>query len=321
MIWVIGDIHGMFDPLRRLLAAIERGHHCGLKGGNIEKLIFMGDYIDYGPSSKEVIDYLLDLPYEKVFLMGNHDDLLLQFLDNSDLFQKYGNVWFRGNGGQKTVTSFMPEKFFERDTEDFSPQEFRLDQKYLDFFRNLRCAHKETIAGRKFAFLHAGPNKEHDLEEQLALNSYEEFHKWRREKKIWIEDTPLWIRAEPVKKFGDYAIVHGHTPTPNLENAWKNLHGYSVALELPFFKFEEKEDEEPVIFQDDGYRTYRYSGTLDRLISINTDTGAVYGARLTAVGLDEEFLNSDKIVAYQVLIKEAYRSESEFQTVNFNFDS
>ncbi len=63
-----------------------------------ERLFFIGDYIDYGPSSKKVIDLLVDLPFDKVFLRGNHDDLLLQFVKRSDLFEEHGNVWFRGSG-------------------------------------------------------------------------------------------------------------------------------------------------------------------------------------------------------------------------------
>ena len=108
MIWVIGDIHGMFDPLKRLVNKLMERHYRGVEGYEIERLIFVGDFIDYGPSSKEVLDLLIDLPFDKVFLMGNHDDLLLQFVNQSDLFQEHGNVWFRGSGGQQTVMSFFP---------------------------------------------------------------------------------------------------------------------------------------------------------------------------------------------------------------------
>ena len=75
MIFVISDIHGMLDALKNLIWKIEDKY----KNDDIEELIFLGDYIDYGPNSKEVIDYITALPYKKTFLAGNHEDLLLQF--------------------------------------------------------------------------------------------------------------------------------------------------------------------------------------------------------------------------------------------------
>ena len=108
MIWVIGDIHGMFDPLNRLITEIRK--LSVLYEEEVEKVIFIGDYIDHGPSSKEVIDLVMDLEFEKVLLMGNHEDLLLQFYDNGDELEEYGNVWFNGNGGQETIYSFSKEQ-------------------------------------------------------------------------------------------------------------------------------------------------------------------------------------------------------------------
>ena len=49
MIWAIGDIHGMFDPLKRLLAEIRLMEESD---DPLERVIFIGDYIDHGPSSK-----------------------------------------------------------------------------------------------------------------------------------------------------------------------------------------------------------------------------------------------------------------------------
>ena len=105
MIWVIGDIHGMLDPLKKIITEIRKLHY--LCSQEVEKIIFLGDYIDYGPSSKEVIELLLGLEFDTVFLAGNHEDLFLQYLRNSDLFKKYGNIYFRGNGGQETLYSFF----------------------------------------------------------------------------------------------------------------------------------------------------------------------------------------------------------------------
>src|SRR5678810_617984 len=75
--YVIGDIHGCVDELRRLIGALP------LRLG--DSLIFLGDYIDRGPDSAGVVAYLIALQSELrevsfVFLRGNHEDMLLSYL-------------------------------------------------------------------------------------------------------------------------------------------------------------------------------------------------------------------------------------------------
>lgn len=320
MIWIIGDIHGMFDPLKRLVSTIWTRYRQKTDTEK-DKLIFIGDYIDHGPSSKEVIDYLMNLPLETVFLMGNHDDLLLQFIDNSELVQRFGNVWFRGNGGQQTVKSFFPETNYEDHQERLTREEFPLEDVYIDFFKNLKITHTEKIGNRDFAFAHGMFNINLPLDEQLALKTYDDYHTWRKENKIWIEDTLLWSRNEPKKKFGDYIFIHGHIPTPILDNSWKNLHGYDLSLEMPFLKFEEQEGNgnDEISFYED-YNRSGYTGTIDQLISIDVDTGAVYGNSLTAIGLSEKMLDNSEILVYQVSVSKGYRMSNEFNryTISFN---
>ncbi len=315
MIWVIGDIHGMFDPLKRLITRIQ-GRQRG-ENPEEDKLIFIGDYIDYGPSSKEVIDYIMGLPFETVCMMGNHDDLLLQFIDNSDLVKRFGNVWFRGNGGQRTVSSFFPDKYYSDREEDMSPEDFPLEKKHLDFFRNLKITHVEELGEWKLAFVHAMFNHKFPVDEQLAIKTYDDFHAWRKENEVWIEDTLLWNRKEPQKRFGDYVLVHGHLPTTNLEHMWKELYGYDTSLELPFLKFETGEDE--IGFHDD-YNSYKYTASSENLISINTDTGAVYGNRLTAIGISEDKLNDSEILVYQVSTGKGYRLAEDFHISRISFN-
>ena len=68
MRWVIGDIHGMFDPLRRLLGEISRNDPT-------PTLYFCGDYCDRGLQTRQVVDLLLELPNAN-FVRGNHDDVM-----------------------------------------------------------------------------------------------------------------------------------------------------------------------------------------------------------------------------------------------------
>ena len=95
---VIGDIHG---GLRALHQIIERA--------NVTKedmLIFLGDYVDGWSESPQVIDYLLDLNknQECVFIRGNHDELLLDWLlgDTTNIDE---SMWYK-HGGEATVLAY-----------------------------------------------------------------------------------------------------------------------------------------------------------------------------------------------------------------------
>ena len=75
--YVIGDIHGCAEELRRLIDALP------LRGG--DSVVFLGDYIDRGPDSAAVVAYLISLRQqldgiEWVFLKGNHEDMFLSYL-------------------------------------------------------------------------------------------------------------------------------------------------------------------------------------------------------------------------------------------------
>lgn len=324
MIWAIGDIHGMFDPLKRLLNKLMELHYQGAPGCEIEKLIFIGDYIDYGPSSKEVLDLLLDLPFEKVFLMGNHEDLLLQFIHRSDLFEKYGNVWFRGSGGQQTVMSFFPQLAISDDDEeagdkDIEPEDFPLSQRYRDFFDGLKLHHIETIDGREVLFTHSLFSPDLPLDEQLAISNYEEFHAWRRKRELWIEDTFLWSKQEPTRRLGDYTVVHGHLPTPYLAKDWQELHGYDPRTKVPFLKFEAPDDDVKIDFKLTS-QGFTFTAGADP-IAINTDTGAVFGHRLSAVGFGDSWSIDGRLALIQIATDRGYRRHHEFTRSSIYFNN
>ncbi|MGB6379475.1 MAG: metallophosphoesterase, partial [Syntrophobacteria bacterium] len=70
-IFAIGDIHGCYDRLKTLMEKIPID--CSR-----DALVFIGDYIDRGPHSFEVVDYLIQLKSrvpEIIFLKGNHEDM------------------------------------------------------------------------------------------------------------------------------------------------------------------------------------------------------------------------------------------------------
>ena len=81
-IFAIGDIHGCYDQLLALMVKIPINFKR-------DTLVFMGDYIDRGPQSVEVVDYLIKLEKRVpgiIFLKGNHEDMLEKYLDGTDRF-------------------------------------------------------------------------------------------------------------------------------------------------------------------------------------------------------------------------------------------
>jgi len=317
MIWAIGDIHGMLDPLTRLISKILWFHKR--TDYELEKLIFLGDYIDHGPSSKQVIDYLLDLPCEKIFLMGNHEDLLLQFVNQSDLFQSFGNVWFRGNGGQRTALSFNPNLQLNDNDEDLEPDALKLEEKYINFFQNLKLSHEEKIGSQKFAFVHGLLNREYSISEQLALKNYHDYHEWLNNNNVWIEDSMLWDRANPKERYADFILVHGHIPTPRLDKMWHKIDGYDIASELPFIKFKTTPDKDLVSYYNAFQSQYRFEAGIEDMIAINIDTGAVYGHSLSAIGFSEEDIENQFFQTFKVNVSNGYRMNNDFDSLKIQF--
>lgn len=79
-IFAIGDIHGCYDKLRELMERIPYDPQQ-------DTLVFLGDYIDRGPQSREVLTYLCQLRREAekvVMLMGNHEYLMLEYHRSGD---------------------------------------------------------------------------------------------------------------------------------------------------------------------------------------------------------------------------------------------
>ena len=172
-IFAIGDIHGAFDRLQHLMQKIPIDLAADI-------LVFIGDYIDRGPGSVEVVDYLLELKKrapETIFLKGNHEDMLEKYLDGTDRFT------YLLNGGQKTLDSYLSKN----DQSDSFP----IPSDHLDFFKSLRLYHETE----RYIFVHAG------LRPKVPLASQ------RPEDMLWIRDKFLYSKYD----FGK-PVVFGHTP-------------------------------------------------------------------------------------------------------------
>lgn len=100
---VISDIHGCYDEFNALL---EQVHYDPSQ----DELILLGDYVDRGPKSKQVIEQIMKLRQENqiVILKGNHDAMMVKALTHD--VEEYDLHWIR-NGGLQTLASYLPVSY------------------------------------------------------------------------------------------------------------------------------------------------------------------------------------------------------------------
>ena len=100
-VYAVGDVHGRADLLSKLFARIDDDLKARPAADTVE--VFLGDYIDRGPSSREVIDLLIARRTEHttIFLKGNHEDYALRFLSDPTVLSKWKRI-----GGLDTILSY-----------------------------------------------------------------------------------------------------------------------------------------------------------------------------------------------------------------------
>lgn len=171
--YAIGDVHGCLTKLIGLI----RLCHADARGRST-KFIFLGDYIDRGPDSRGVVDYLIalqqDRPDDVICLMGNHEDMLLAAVDAPE----WEETWLR-NVGIQTLLSYGVATATD------------IPQDHIDWIRGLPKFHDD---GLRF-FVHAGIHPDRPLDRQD-------------------EHDFLWIREPFLSSTKDFGrlVVHGHTP-------------------------------------------------------------------------------------------------------------
>jgi len=188
-LYAIGDIHGRLDLLERAAAAIERDVATH---GSDALTVTLGDYIDRGPKSRQVIDALIANPFPTphVALRGNHEVLLESFLADPAV----GSHW-RRLGGLETLVSYgvpvsglMVGKNYDEAAEQLRKV---LPPPHLQFIESLRT----SFTHGKYFLCHAGVRPGVPLERQTV-------------------DDLLWIRDEFLTSTANFGkvVVHGHTP-------------------------------------------------------------------------------------------------------------
>lgn len=169
--YIVSDIHGHNKTFRNGLKNLRLKKH--------DHLIILGDLIDRGPSSKEVLDtifLLLDSGFKITTILGNHEQMMLNAFENSD-----ENLLWLKNGGKKTLSSFL--------TSDLK----KIPVKYLDYLREL----KPYLELDNYLLVHAGINMKVD-------NPLEDIHSL-----LWMRN---WTEFYDQNWISNRTIIHGHTP-------------------------------------------------------------------------------------------------------------
>ncbi len=168
----VGDIHGSYTKLRSLLRHCMR--YCGESAC---RFVFLGDYIDRGRQSRDVVEFLIQIqassPHLIACLKGNHEDTAVFAAETGD-----AGLWL-DNGGDATLASYGVGSAAE------------IPAEHLDWFARLPLASADE---RRF-FVHAGVMPGVPLREQSS-------------------DDLIWIREPFLSDPRDHGlyVVHGHTP-------------------------------------------------------------------------------------------------------------
>lgn len=179
-IFAVGDIHGCYDALLQIITKIENYERA-----ENDTVVFLGDYVDKGPDSKKVLDFLMhyqaeDPEHVKV-LMGNHDFH----------FATFGKNWIKKNWGRITLESYI----------DKNTTKYYMGKSFQNYDAKKIAEHRAFIKSmpyywetKHFLFVHAGIDPEKEMWEQSPK-------------------TMLFIREKFLKgeiDSGHKYIVHGH---------------------------------------------------------------------------------------------------------------
>ena len=191
--FVIGDIHGGLKALLQVLKKINCDENY--------TLIFLGDYVDGWSESPAVLDFLIELQKKQpcIFIRGNHDELLLDWLlgNNEKIDEK---LWFQ-HGGEATVLSYQN---INAETKE----------RHTQFLKSLQDYHLDD---KNRLFIHAGFTNMKGVEHEF----FKPLFYWDRT--LW--ETALAIDSQLSKDAITYPlrlkiyneIFIGHTPVTKID--------------------------------------------------------------------------------------------------------
>jgi len=180
-IYAVGDIHGCVTELEVLLDYLQGTANLE----DSDMIVFIGDYIDRGADSMQVIELLLDFKKsypQALFLKGNHEDMFLSYIGEEG---GLGEAWL-ANGGDKMLASYNIEVELEKEK-----LRAEIPETHLNFFQSL----ERYIITKDYVFAHAGLNPIKDLKHQVDEDLY-------------------WIRDDFIENMHYFkkTVIFGHTP-------------------------------------------------------------------------------------------------------------
>lgn len=195
-IYAIGDIHGRHDLLDRMLLKIDAHAEADPCPRNV--IVLVGDYIDRGPHSAQVLDRLVALSMGRdiVMLRGNHEAMMIDALSHPSRLAS----WI-SNGGRETLLSYGLDSSGQLNSPtsaaNLSDQIFlNVPDSHISLLKTLDW----TFLCGDYLFVHAGVHPDRSL------------HTQRPRDLLWIREPFLSWPAD----FGA-VIVHGHSPVPRPE--------------------------------------------------------------------------------------------------------
>jgi serine/threonine protein phosphatase 1 len=189
-VYAIADVHGRVDLLDGMLSRIDSDLAARPVPNPVQ--VFLGDYIDRGPASRDVLDRLVDRARMRgtVFLKGNHEVLALDFLTDPTVLDEW-----RQYGGLVTLASYGLRSLMSGDEKERTELSHALAQALPEAHYNFLSSLALSFTCGDFFFVHAGVRPGVPLRTQNAQDL-------------------LWIRDDFLRFEGDLGktIVHGHTP-------------------------------------------------------------------------------------------------------------
>jgi serine/threonine protein phosphatase 1 len=176
--YAIADLHGRRDLLDAAFTAIAQ--HAG---DEKHLVVTLGDYVDRGPHSRQVIQTLIEAQNSGkplVCLCGNHEEMMHETLTTN-----LEPDWWVGNGGDATLRSYGGS----------------VSREHLEWVAALPMTHID----KHRVFVHAGIDPTKRIEDQTSA-----FLTWFR----YQPNTDVG--------YGDRHVVHGHTPNPDGPERYKN---------------------------------------------------------------------------------------------------
>lgn len=198
VVYAIGDVHGQLDLLDGLLDQVAEDYNqLDRQDGPV--LVLLGDYCDRGVQTKGVIDRLIMLQdvalshsvYDIRLLMGNHEETLLSFLEDSSV----GPAWLEFGGGETLISYGLPRPRGRGDPEQWEAVREAFVAALPDKHRLFLSRLELSATYGDYLFVHAGVRPGVALERQTAQDL------------LWIRNEFLdWPHGLPM------TVVHGHTP-------------------------------------------------------------------------------------------------------------